>query len=337
MQWFYHQHGSDFNQLSTFSLKLREHLLKHAQFGFMPVVQTHQSADGTVKWLHAVNQGELVESVLIPDGKRNTLCISSQVGCMLDCSFCATGKQGFNGNLSSANIVSQMMHAQNWLLSNRPGQSVSNVVFMGMGEPLLNFDSVMTAADLAMDDMALGLSKRRVTISTAGVVPQIEAMVGRTEAALAVSLHASYDELRDKLVPVNRKFPIKRLLTACQKYLDSLDSKRIVTFEYTLIAGVNDSIRDARGLHRLIGGIRNKVNLIPFNSFRGSEFKRPAIDTVKAFQLELVRLGTRATLRTTRGDDISAACGQLVGTVQDRTRRNERFRRKILPTTQLAV
>ena len=259
--------------------------------------------------------------------KRNTLCISAQVGCSLDCSFCATGKQGFNGNLSRAEIVGQVWRAA--AESSAEGRGITNVVFMGMGEPLLNFDAAMDAADVFMDDLGFAISKRRVTVSTAGVVPRIYDLADRSGVSLAVSLHAARDELRDRLVPINRKYPIADLLAACRYYLSRVGDRRPVTFEYTLIKGVNDTLADARDLVALLRDWRCKVNLIPFNPFPVAgglpAYQRPGAARVAAFQRTLQDGGLVAMLRTTRGDDIAAACGQLTGDFQDRTRRRARY------------
>jgi 23S rRNA (adenine2503-C2)-methyltransferase len=270
-----------------------------------------------------VSNGNCVETVLIPERGRNTLCVSSQVGCMLDCSFCSTGKQGFNGNLSAADIIGQLWLANRELAAR--GQAVTNVVLMGMGEPLLNFDNVLIATNLMMEDLAFGLSKRRVTVSTAGVVPGIRRLAEHTDVALAISLHAPNDALRDVLVPINRKYPIAMLLEACRDYLAGLGPHRSVTIEYTLLKGVNDTLDHARELAALLRDLRCKINLIPFNPFPASGYERPDMDGVRAFQTLLLNAGYATMLRTTRGDDIQAACGQLVGQVEDRTRRQARY------------
>ena len=281
------------------------------------------STDGVQKWVVRTANGSCVETVLIPDKGRNTLCVSSQVGCALDCAFCSTGKQGFAGNLSTAEIIGQLWIA-NAALSERD-ESVTNVVFMGMGEPLLNFEAVTHAAQLMMDDLAFGISKRRVTISTAGVVPAIYRLAEVTDVSLAISLHAPNDELRDQLVPINRKYPIEELLAACRHYLDGLGERRSLTIEYTLMRGINDDVAHARALARLLGDIRCKINLIPFNPFPAAGFERPTTARVRAFQTYLMNAGFATMLRTTRGEDINAACGQLVGRVADRTKRQARY------------
>ncbi|MGB0957797.1 MAG: 23S rRNA (adenine(2503)-C(2))-methyltransferase RlmN, partial [Litorivicinus sp.] len=271
-----------------------------------------------------------VETIYIPDGRRGTLCVSSQVGCSLDCSFCSTGKQGFNRNLTTAEIIGQV-----WIAAKSYGlpildtaeRRVTNVVMMGMGEPLLNFDPVVDSMQMMMDDDGYGISKRRVTLSTSGVVPAMDKLRSLTDVSLAVSLHAPNDELRNVLVPINKKYNIDTLMAATQRYLDSLPDNRSVTFEYTMLDGINDQPETARQLVQLIKktGIRCKVNLIPFNPFPGTDYKTSPRPAILAFQKRLVDANIICTVRTTRGDDIDAACGQLVGNVMDRTKRSERY------------
>ena len=323
MKWAYHQRVRDFDGMTNLSRVFRTWLAERASFSLPEVVQHQESADGTLKWVVRVGNGNCVEMVLIPEKGRNTLCVCSQVGCMLDCTFCSTGKQGFNGNLSAAEIIGQVWLA-NEVMAAR-GEAVTNVVFMGMGEPLLNFDAVLAAAELMMDDLAFGISKRRVTVSTAGVVPGIYRLAETTDVSLAISLHAPNDELRNTLVPLNRKYPIAELLEACRHYVGVLGEKRSLTMEYTLMKGVNDGLEQARELASLLRDVRCKINLIPFNPFPASGFERPDMNSVRAFQTCLMNAGYATMLRTTRGDDISAACGQLVGNVEDRTRRQERY------------
>ena len=325
MRWVYKQGVTDFDAMTDFSRALRAHLGEHAELRPPEVTECRQSTDGTTKWSVRTDGGDLVETVLIPDGGRNTLCISSQAGCALDCAFCATGKQGFNGNLSPAEIAGQVWLAGRELAHRGDERGITNVVFMGMGEPLLNFDATTTVANLLTDDHAYGISKRRVTVSTAGVVPRIRELAERTDCALAVSLHAPDDALRSELVPLNRRYPLAELLDACQQYLFGVGEKRSVTMEYALIRGINDSLAHAQALAKLLRPIRCKVNLIPFNPFPDSGFERPDEETVRAFQTSLMNAGYTATLRTTRGSDIAAACGQLVGAVRDRTRRRARI------------
>ena len=325
MKWIYHKGVGDFQAMTDFSRDLRTRLDAIATLKMPLELSRDRSSDGTVRWVMQTGNRNAVETVWIPDDGRNTLCISSQIGCVLDCSFCATGKQGFNGNLSSSEIIGQVLHADRMLKEFWDPRGVTNVVFMGMGEPLLNFDAVMGAVDVLKDDFGFGLSKRRITISTAGVVPGIKKMCGRTDVALAISLHAPKDSVRSDLVPINRKYPIADLIEACSNYLSTVGERRSVTVEYTLMDGVNDSLDDARDLAQLLRGLKCKINLIPFNPFPSSGYLRPSRGTTEAFQNTLINLGYTTMLRKTRGDDIHAACGQLVGQVQDRTRRVERY------------
>jgi 23S rRNA (adenine2503-C2)-methyltransferase len=332
MKWIHHQGVCDFEAMSNLGKGLRDKLGSVAEVRPPEVESQHDSSDGTRKWLVRIEGGGLVETVLIPDGKRATLCVSSQVGCSLDCSFCSTGKQGFQRDLSAAEIIGQV-----WLaidsydaFQSGKGRVVTNVVMMGMGEPLLNFDNVVTAMDLMMDDLAYGISKRRVTLSTSGVVPALDRLAEVSEASLAVSLHAPNDALRNELVPINRRYPIAVLLDSARRYIDAQrDAKRVVTIEYTLMAGVNDQREHARELAELLRDFPCKINLIPFNPFPGSGYERPSGNAVSRFWQVLVDAGFVVTVRTTRGDDIDAACGQLVGEVVDRTRRSERHRERL--------
>ena len=324
MKWIYHSGITDFSTMTDLPVITREWLLGYAELCLPNVVFQQKSSDGTVKWAIQVHEDECVEMVLIPEKGRNTLCVSSQVGCSLDCSFCSTGKQGFNGNLSTAEIIGQLLVANEYLRSKN--ETVTNVVFMGMGEPLLNFESVLAAVDIMMDDMAFGLSKRKVTISSSGVVPAIEKLSGYTDCSLAISLHAPNDGLRDELVPINRRYPINALLVACQKYLKTLGPHRKLLFEYTLIDQVNDEPSHAKELAGLLGGIPCKINLIPFNPFDQSGYRTPELSRVLAFQTILINRGYAAMIRSTRGEDIAAACGQLAGNVRDRTKRSLRYR-----------
>ena len=342
MKWVYHQGITDVQAMTDLSRVQRDWLAATLNFRLPEVHSVAHSTDGTIKWVVRVTNGNCVETVLIPDRGRNTLCVSSQVGCMLDCTFCATGKQGFNGNLPVEDIIGQVLIANRELATR--GEAVTNIVFMGMGEPLLNFDNVLDATSLLMDDLVFGISKRRVTVSTAGMVPGIRRLAELTDVSLAISLHAPRDELRDRLVPLNRKYPIRELLAACRDYLDVLGEKRSLTIEYTLIRDVNDSLREAQELAALLRNVRCKINLIPFNPFPGSGFERPAMEAVRRFQTVLLDQGYATMLRTTRGEDIAAACGQLVGQVTDRTRRQARYRNRdaeapaatLLPLQELA-
>ena len=330
LRWLHRRGVTDFLAMTDLPARLRERLAEEAEARSPQVIDRHESADGTVKWAVGTDSGDVVETVLIPDGARATLCVSSQAGCALDCAFCATGKQGFNGNLAAAEIVGQVWLAERELAQRGAGsnlgqeRALTNVVFMGMGEPLLNFDAATMAVRVLTDDLAYGLSKRRVTISTAGVAPRIRDLAGRVDCALAVSLHAPDDALRNELVPINRRYPIADLLDACRVWLAAQGPRRVVTMEYALLRGVNDSLAQAKALAKLLRGVRCKINLIPFNAFPGASFARPDDEAVQAFQASLLNAGYTVTLRTTRGDDIAAACGQLTGAVQDRTRRSAR-------------
>ena len=329
LKWIHHAGIIDIQEMSNLGKALREKLRDIAEVRPPEIVSQHDSSDGTRKWAVRVEGGGLVETVLIPAGGRATLCVSSQVGCSLDCSFCSTGKQGFQRDLSAAEIIGQV-----WLaiksydaFQSGNGRIVTNVVMMGMGEPLLNFDNVVTAMDLMLEDLAYGISKRRVTLSTSGVVPALNRLAEVSEVSLAVSLHAPNDALRNQLVPIKRKYPIAVLLDSCRNYMAAQsDKKRVVTVEYTLIAGVNDQLQHARELAVLLRDFPCKINLIPFNTFDQSDYQRPSGNAVSRFWQVLVDAGYIVTVRTTRGDDIAAACGQLVGQVVDRTRRSERYR-----------
>lgn len=335
MKWVHHLGVLDFDQMTDLSKSLRATLNARAELRPPEVVSQSDSADGTRKWILQVAAGNCVEMVYIPEKGRGTLCVSSQVGCSLDCSFCSTGKQGFMRDLSTSEIVGQVWLAINSFDGFVPGRKyaegeigrVSNVVMMGMGEPLLNFDNVVMAMDVMMDDLAYGLSKRRVTLSTSGVVPMLKKLGEVSDCSLAISLHAPNNALRNDLVPINRKYPIEELLQASLDYMSGLtDSSRVMTIEYTLIDKVNDSLELAHELVALLREVPCKINLIPFNPFPQSDYRRPSNNRVRAFQKVLNEAGFIAPIRTTRGDDIDAACGQLVGQVQDRTRRSERYR-----------
>jgi 23S rRNA (adenine2503-C2)-methyltransferase len=329
LKWIHHAGVTRIEDMSNLGKALRDKLIDIAEVRPPEIASQKDSSDGTRKWAIRVDGGGLVETVLIPAGNRATLCVSSQVGCSLDCSFCSTGKQGFQRDLSAAEIIGQVWLAINSYGAFGPGKDrvVSNVVMMGMGEPLLNFDNVVAAMDLMLEDLAYGLSKRRVTLSTSGVVPALDRLAGVSEVSLAVSLHAPNDELRNQLVPINRKYPIAVLLESCRNYMAAQsDKSRVVTIEYTLIRDVNDQLEHARELVELLRNLPCKINLIPFNAFAQSDYRRPSGNAVQRFWQVLVDAGYIVTVRTTRGDDIDAACGQLVGQVVDRTRRNERYR-----------
>lgn len=329
MKWMHHQGVIDFAAMSNLGKGLREKLETLATITPPEIADQQDSADGTRKWAIRVAGGALVEAVLIPEAGRATLCVSSQVGCSLDCKFCSTGKQGFQRDLTAAEIIGQVWLAINsysgW--QSGKGRIVTNVVMMGMGEPLLNFDNVVSAMSLMTDDLAYGLSKRKVTLSTSGVVPALDRLAEFSDVSLAVSLHAPNDEIRNKIVPINRRYPIQQLLQSAKSYIDAQsDRKRVVTIEYTLLAGVNDQPEHARELSTLLKDFPCKINLIPFNHFPNSGFDRPSGNAVSRFWQVLVDAGFIVTVRSTRGDDIDAACGQLVGEVVDRTRRSERYR-----------
>jgi 23S rRNA (adenine2503-C2)-methyltransferase len=331
LKWI-HQLGADnFDDMTNVSKSLRAKLNECAEIRMPEVIKQLDSVDGTRKFLIRVSGNNVVETVYIPDGDRGTLCVSSQVGCSLDCSFCATGKQGFNRDLTAAEIIGQV-----WIATKSFGQlaingprAVTNVVMMGMGEPLLNFDNVVDSMNLMMHDNAYGLSKRRVTLSTSGVVPQLDRLSQYTDACLAISLHAPNDELRNELVPINRKYPIAMLLDSATRYIQAMpDSHRKITIEYTLIDQVNDRPHHAHELAELLRDVPVKINLIPFNPFNLSNYKRASNNAIRKFQDILIEAGYIATVRTTRGDDIDAACGQLAGTVNDVTKRSERHKAK---------
>ncbi|NQV86225.1 MAG: 23S rRNA (adenine(2503)-C(2))-methyltransferase RlmN [Woeseiaceae bacterium] len=320
LQWIYQRDVDDFDQMTDLSKSLRAQLNLDAEIVLPQVQARFDSKDGCVKWLFSSGSGQAVETVFIPEADRGTLCISSQVGCALDCSFCATGAQGFNRNLTSAEIIGQVRHAMRELpRRSKDDPAVSNVVFMGMGEPLANYRNLLPVLELLVSDWAYGLSRRRVTVSTSGIVPHINKLADDCNVALAVSLHAPSDELRDQIVPINKLHPISTLLDACWAYA-AKRANRFVTFEYVMLRGVNDSIEHARQLASLLRGKPAKVNLIPFNPFPGTEFKRSSVDTIRHFQEKLRELGLVTTTRKTRGDDIDAACGQLAGKVADRVK-----------------
>lgn len=329
MKWIYHQHADDFAVMSNLSLNLRQRLAGETEVIPPAVLEERRSRDGTVKWLLGIDGGGAVETVFIPEPNRGTLCISSQVGCMLNCTFCSTATQGFNRNLTTAEIVGQVWLAARRLTNPELGdRRITNVVLMGMGEPLLNLDGVRPALNILRDDLGFGLAARRVTVSTAGVIPGIEKLREGVDVALALSLHAPYDELRNRLVPLNRKYPIADLLAACRRFLDGR-KRRAVTIEYTLIDGVNDQPEHARALVKLLAPLPCKLNLIPFNPFPDTVFRQAPEARVLAFQEITRKHGVITTVRRTRGDDIDAACGQLVGQVADRTRRRAGYQRQL--------
>ena len=327
-RWIHQRGAADFAQMTDLARSLREQLPQQAQVAAPPLLSEQGSADGTTKWLFDVGGGNAVESVFIPEADRGTLCVSSQAGCAVNCRFCSTGHQGFSRNLTTAEIVGQLWFAEHHLrkaLALPPGErAIDNVVMMGMGEPLQNYGALVPALRMMLDDHGYGLSRRRVTVSTSGVVPMIDRLREDCPVALAVSLHAPDDALRDHLVPLNKKYPLTELLDACVRYLDAAP-RDFITFEYCMLEGVNDSVDHARALARLVRDrVACKVNLIPFNPFPESGLKRSPRERVTAFADVLQQAGIVTTVRRTRGDDIAAACGQLAGEVQDRTRVAER-------------
>jgi len=327
LKWIHQQGVPLFEDMSNLSKLLRAKLEAQAQITAPEIILENLSQDGTRKWLLEVQGGNRVETVFIPEDDRGTLCLSSQAGCPLDCRFCSTAKQGYARNLSTAEIVGQL-----WLAKRRLGElghgpkPITNVVFMGMGEPLLNLDNVASAIDIMRDDLAYGLARRRITVSTAGIVPGIDRLKALCPVSLAVSLHAPNDALREQLVPINKRYPIGDLLAACRRYVDDLDKRSQVTFEYVMLAGINDSQNCARELGALLHGLPAKVNLIPFNTFPAAPYRRPAPDVIDRFREVLLRSGLMTITRKTRGDDIDAACGQLVGKVLARAARHRHTR-----------
>lgn len=329
LRWIHQSGAVDFAHMSNLAKSLRDKLAHLAVIEAPQVISDFVAEDGTRKWLLSVGAENAIESVFIPEVNRGTLCVSSQVGCALACTFCSTGRQGFNRNLTVAEIIGQLWIA-NKLLRENSSQSasdvstservVSNVVMMGMGEPLANFENVVMALDLMLDDYAYGLSRRRVTVSTSGLVPALDRLRERCPVALAVSLHAPNDALRDQLVPINKKYPLNELLAACRRYL-TVAPRDFVTFEYVMLDGINDSVSHARELIQLVQDTPCKFNLIPFNSFHGSGYRRSKAENIRIFRDILMQAGFVVTVRKTRGDDIDAACGQLAGQVKDKTRR----------------
>ncbi len=341
LRWIHQSSEANFADMNNLAKVLRRKLSAIAVVEPPQVISEHISSDGTRKWLLAVGAGNEIEMVFIPESSRSTLCISSQVGCALECTFCATGRQGFNRNLRVGEIIGQLWLANKVLRASHKeiasksehfvdeskvvqsagnSHTVSNVVMMGMGEPLANFENVVTALDLMLDDNAYGLSRRRVTVSTSGLVPAMDRLRERCPVALAVSLHAPNDKLRDQLVPINKKYPIKELLAACQRYLETAP-RDFITFEYVMLAGVNDSVAQARELVKLVRETPCKFNLIPFNPFSNSGYERSSLEVTYRFRDVLMQADLVTTVRKTRGDDIAAACGQLAGRVLDKTQR----------------
>ncbi|MES9878490.1 MAG: 23S rRNA (adenine(2503)-C(2))-methyltransferase RlmN [Candidatus Sedimenticola sp. PURPLELP] len=322
LKWI-HKHGvTDFDSMTDVPKKLRAQLAETAEVRVPEIVFDQPSRDGTHKWVLQLDCNNRIEAVYIPDGDRATLCVSSQVGCSLDCTFCSTAQQGFNRNLSVAEIIGQV-----WVAVHGTGKPVTNVVLMGMGEPLANFEPVVSAMDIMQDDLTYMLSKYRVTISTSGIVPAIYRLNEVSDVSLAVSLHAPNNELRDELVPINKKYPLEELIPACREFVKN-DKRRKVTWEYVMLDGVNDSDKHAKQLIRLLEGTPSKMNLIPFNPFPGTKYRCSPPERIEAFRQKLMKSGIISITRKTRGDDIDAACGQLVGKVKDRSRRELRQARK---------
>jgi len=333
LKWVYHHAETDFEAMTDLGIALRQKLNLIAEIKLPEILQEQRSIDGTVKWLIGFQGGNAVETVYIPETRRGTLCVSSQVGCALNCSFCSTGAQGFARNLTTGEIIGQVWLAAQALGHERNGQrKITNIVMMGMGEPLLNFDAVVPALSVMRNDLGFGFGAKRVTVSTAGHIPGIYRLGETIDVALAVSLHSPIDEVRTGLVPLNRKYPIAELMQACRDFV-SEKHKRTVTFEYTLIDGVNDHPEQARKLVKLLRTVPSKLNLIPFNPFPGTQYRCSSQEKITRFQEIVMQGGLIATVRKTRGEDIDAACGQLVGKVKDRTKRSERIKLKMAETT----
>lgn len=329
LRWMHKHCVGDFDKMTDLAKSFRAKLEASCEIRGPVAIRDKISFDGTRKWLFDVGSGNAVETVFIPEDDRGTLCISTQAGCAMGCLFCSTGKQGFNRNLTTAEIIGQLWHAEKTLrddagVTDPADRIISNVVLMGMGEPLQNLDNVIAALKLMLDDNAYGLSRRRVTVSTCGLTLQMDKLAQVVPVALAVSLHAPDDELRDMIMPINRKHPLADLMAACKRYLAHAP-RDYITFEYVMLGGVNDSIAHAKALVKLVKGVSCKFNLIPFNPFADSDLKKPEAATVKAFQDYLMGQGIVTTIRKTRGDDIDAACGQLAGSIKDKTRRAERL------------
>ncbi len=328
LHWVYQRGVTDFNEMTDLSKSLRSMLLDEIEIHFPEISSEQISEDGTIKWLLRVGDGNAIETVYIPEATRGTLCISSQVGCALDCTFCATARQGFNRNLTAAEIIGQVWVADQQLRRLYDGkQMLTNVVFMGMGEPLLNFNNVIPVINLLLDDHAYGMGKRKVTVSTSGVVPKIDVLSEEVDVSLAVSLHAPSNDVRNELVPINRKYPIEELLAACKRYLKNKNRKESVTFEYVMLDGINDSEEQAWQLVKLLKNISAKVNLIPFNSFEQSGYQRSSENAINNFRQILMNNGIIVITRRPRGEDIDAACGQLAGQVVDRAHRSNHYLR----------
>ena len=324
LKWVHQQGVCDISAMTNLSKSLRASLSSRAAFEMPEIINDQISDDGTRKWLLKLADGNSIETVFIPESGRGTLCVSSQVGCALHCSFCATARQGFNRNLTAAEIIGQLRLANQLLVSDDNDRPVTNVVMMGMGEPLLNYKNVIQAMNLMQEDFAYGLSKRRVTLSTSGLLPEMQSLSENCPVSLAVSLHAPDDELRNELVPINRKYPLAKLMQACRDYTKGLPHQKI-TFEYVMLADVNDTDLHARKLAKLVANVPCKINLIPFNSFANSGYKSSSLSRINKFRDILMQKGVMTVTRKTRGEEIDAACGQLAGEFMDRTRRSERL------------
>ena len=330
LKWIYHQGIVDFQSMTNLSKALRENLELNACIRLPKIISEQKSEDGTRNWLVEIDDNNSVEAVFIPENDRGTLCISSQAGCPLDCKFCSTGQQGFNRNLSTSEIIGQVWIANqelNHFESNK--RIISNIVFMGMGEPLLNYDNILQAINLLTEDLAFGLARRRITVSTSGIIPEIDRLKKDSNVSLAISLHASNNELRNNIVPINRSYPLRDLLAACKRYTEGRDDEP-VTIEYVMLKDVNDSLQDARELVKCLHGIPAKVNLIPFNRFPGTFYTCSDISTINMFRDILINSGIITITRKTRGDDIDAACGQLVGKIAARAARFQKDRVKFV-------
>ncbi len=328
MKGLYHQYESDFDNYTTFSKILRTRMQEFSTLEVPTIVSKKTSKDGTIKWLLQMREGNAIETVYIPEKKRGTLCISSQIGCSLNCSFCATGAQGFNRHLTTAEIIGQVWVAAHELGQSNKNRRITNVVLMGMGEPLANYKRVLPALKIMLDDFGFGLASRRVTVSTSGMVPLIYQLKEDIDVSLAVSLHAPYDLLRNTLVPLNKKYNIDTLLKACMDYVKD-KRKAKITFEYTLIKDINDKPEHARALIKLLAKVPCKINLIPFNPFSGNSYERSLPESIELFQNICEKSRIVTTVRKTRGDDIDAACGQLAGEFLDRTRRSNTIKMKV--------
>jgi len=325
LKWVHQRGCLNFDEMTDFNIPLREQLKEIASIETPKILESSLSKDGTEKFAIKLNSGSIVEMVVIPEEKRNTLCISSQAGCALQCTFCATGAQGFDSNLTSSEIIGQLWLANNFSTNKR---KITNVVFMGMGEPLLNYENVIESAQIMKDQNAYGLSRKRITISTSGIVPQILNLPNDIDVSLAISLHAPNDELRNEIVPINNKYPLKELISSCQTYLKSFTNKKNITIEYILIKGVNDSLSHAKELSKILNHLNCKINLIPFNPFDGCDYERSSDQDINTFKSFLMKKGFIATVRRTRGDLIDGACGQLVGNLNKATKGKKLIKHK---------